>query len=101
MSDRERYRAIWPVLPPQLPLSDLIDEAWPDLQAILIRSRLTIVGRPRWCIRPGADVPGSGGACQVLVADCLVSVMPRNMDALTGDLDRTADDVAAQWVAAS
>jgi len=79
------FRAIWPVLDHHIPLTDLTDEAWPELNDLAHRSRYTIAGRPRWCIRPGSDVAGSGGAALVLVADVPVAPIPADVDAITGE----------------
>lgn len=88
------YRAIWPVLDESLPLTDLIDEANRDLPQLLRRSRLRAAARPRWCLRPGRDVPGSGGARTVLVCDVAVAQIPRDVDALTGEPD---EPDCARW----
>lgn len=80
----QHFRAIWPILDPRRTLTALSDEAWPDLQVLAARARVQMLGRPRWCIRPGSDVPGSGGAHLVLVADVAVCVVPSNVDTWTG-----------------
>lgn len=72
------WRAIWPVLNPGLPLEDLIRKAKGDLPAVATRHRVLLVGRQRWSIRPGQDVPGSAGAEWVVVCESCVTVLPRS-----------------------
>jgi hypothetical protein len=64
------WRAIWPVID-DLPASDLIAEALADLPIVAVRHGRTLAGRPRWSIRPGHDVPGSGGALLVVICDVM------------------------------
>jgi hypothetical protein len=64
------WRAIWPVIE-DLPASDLIAEALEDLPIVAVRHGRTLAGRPRWSIRPGHDVPGSGGALLVVICDVM------------------------------
>ena len=85
----QHFRALWPITDPSMTLAELANEALPDLEAITHRSRVQAIGRPRWCIRPGRDVPGSGGAEQVLIADLAVVAIPRNTDAITGETEYT------------
>lgn len=87
----QHYRAIWPITGDGEAMSvhQLIDEARPDLTNILQRSRLEPAGRARWCIRMGQDVPGSGGAASVLVADLPVTPIPRDVDPISGERDAT------------
>jgi hypothetical protein len=72
-------RAIWPVLEPTTPLPDLIAQA--DLHAIARQAHATITGRPRWAIRPGTDIPGSGGHPLVLIAEAPARPARRRIDA--------------------
>lgn len=62
------FRAIWPVLA-AMTLDDAIDEASADLPRLCRIHRVRIVGMPRWALRRGSQVPGSGGAHTVLVLD--------------------------------
>jgi hypothetical protein len=71
------WRAIWPVIE-DLPASDLIAEALEDLPIVAVRHGRTLAGRPRWSIRPGHDVPGSGGALLVVICD-VMTVRARDM----------------------
>jgi len=80
----EHYRALWPLLGSKrrTPLRDLIAEAERQLPLMLLIAhvRRAPSGRPLWSIRPGSDVPGSGGADEVLVLDLPVVVVPRDAD---------------------
>lgn len=84
----QHWRAIWPVLDESRTLSELVGEASDQLPGMFARARLRPIGRPRWSVRPGADIPGSGGAATVLVADVPVTAVPRDVDTVTGERDR-------------
>lgn len=85
------YRGVWPVLD-RRPLHELIAEAEGDLPWMLALSRVerTVWGRLRWSIRPGRDVPGSGGAAEVLVVDMPVARVARTEATVTQDARRLA-----------
>lgn len=92
----EHYRAVWPLLSEagRRPLRELVAEAESDLPWMLAVAhvRRAAVGRPRWTIRPGRDVPGSGGAPEVLVLDLPVVRVPRGASV---DAVELADRVAS------
>ena len=71
------FRAWWPITDPHMSLDDLADEASEQMPALLRRQRLCRVGRVRWSIRHGRDLPGTGGAHLVLVADLAVVQIER------------------------
>lgn len=71
------WRAFWPVLNDGLPLADLMAKAQRDLPAVARRHRVELVGRQRWSIRPGQDVPGSAGAEWVVVCESCALVVER------------------------
>jgi hypothetical protein len=74
------WRAIWPVLNTGLPLDDLMRKAKADLPAVAKRHRVELVGRQRWTVRPGQDVPGSAGAEWVVVCESCVVVVDRRTE---------------------
>lgn len=65
-----RFEAVWPVLDvaslarPQA----LIDEALGDLPRLALQARAELTGPARVRVRPGREVPGSGGATWVVHA---------------------------------
>ena len=82
------YRALWPVLDEDRSVRSLIEEAREQLPDILRRSRVRAVGAIRWTVHDGDSVPGSGGAGLVLLAYVAVVEIPRNVDVVTGAVDR-------------
>ena len=90
----EHYRAFWPVTDESLTFDELRAQGESDLPRLLHFARVAQVGRGRWCLRPGSDVPGSGGAHTVLIADVPVVRVPRNVDTLTGQRDALEVSVA-------
>lgn len=70
------FRMIWPVTEP-LPFDDLIDAASCDVPDLCRRQHVELVARPRWTLRRGFTIPGSGGAHTVLVAEAPARVVER------------------------
>ena len=62
-------RAVWPILDDGLTMRDAIALATPELDDIAQRAHARIVGTPRWSLRDGTEVPGSGHDGLVLVCD--------------------------------
>lgn len=85
----EVFHAIWPITDTTLAFHELRAEGEGLLPELLRMHRLEQVGRPRWSVRPGSDVPGSGGAHTVLLAVVPVVQIPRDVDAITGQADLT------------
>jgi len=78
------FVGVWPILlpgPPQakspVVLADLFEEAKANLPALARRHRALLLGRPRFSVRPAADVPGSGGTGYVVVATAPARREPR------------------------
>lgn len=65
----EHLRAVWPIADPTRSAPSLISEALADLPNVARMRGVRPIGRPRIAIRPGADVPGCGGAQVAIVAD--------------------------------
>lgn len=61
------FTALWPITD-RRPMRYLIAEAREDLPRVLLLAHARLLAEPRWSIRRGQDVPGSGGAAEVLVA---------------------------------
>ncbi len=64
-----RFRAMWPVLDGLIDPQDLITQATRELPQVAARAQATLTSPPRWAIREGRDIPGSGGHQWVLVAE--------------------------------
>lgn len=64
----DTFVALWPVVEP-LPFTQLVEEAKATLPSVLMKARATLTTSPRWSMRFGCDVPGSGGAEVVLVME--------------------------------
>lgn len=71
-----RFEAVWPVLDPTLSPQALIDEALADLPRLAAQARAQLTGRPRIAVRPGREVPGSGGATWVVHAIAPAEPLP-------------------------
>lgn len=78
------FTAVWPVLLPGAPhakppvvLAELFEEAKADLPRLARIHRADLLARPRFTIRPAADVPGSGGTGYVVVATAPARPIPR------------------------
>jgi hypothetical protein len=80
------YVAIWPVWV-EHPMTELQAEAAEQLPWMLALARCRQIGKATYRLRPGREVPGSGGAALVLEATVPVEVVPRNTDAVTGEVD--------------
>lgn len=77
-----RWRAIWPVTTDGSGMTSrtLVAEAAADLPDVAARHRYEVVGVERWGRCPGRLVPGSGGAHEVIVAECWVLPATRPAD---------------------
>lgn len=72
------FRMIWPVTDP-MPFDDLINEASADVPRLCRVHHVELSGRPRWTLRRGFTIPGSGGAHTVLVAEAPARVVARRI----------------------
>jgi hypothetical protein len=71
---------IWPVVDPLASFDDLIDEASTAVPALCRRHHVELLGRPRWTLRRGFTIPGSGGAHTVLVAEAPAKPVARPVE---------------------
>jgi hypothetical protein len=76
-AQRYAFRAVWPVIDPTTPMSQLLLEGAADLPNVARRHRAQLIGPAKYALRPGQDVPGSGGAGLVLVATAPATPIPR------------------------
>ena len=77
----EHFRAWWPITDPTMTLDELAAEAVAHhLPELLRRNRYRLAGRGRWSIHHGRDLPGTGGAHLVLVADLPIVRLQRPID---------------------
>jgi hypothetical protein len=75
----QRFEAVWPVIDLDLLRTPqaLIDEALDDLPALARQGRAELLDEPvRVALRPGRDVPGSGGAIWVVHAIASARPLP-------------------------
>lgn len=61
------FVAVWPIVEMTTP-AELIQEARADLAGLANQARAALMGKPKFSIRPGSEVPGSGGAEFVVCA---------------------------------
>lgn len=74
------FRAIWPVVDATIPFGQLLLEAHADLPKVAARHRAELTGPATWALRPGGQVPGSGGHPVVLVATAPATPIARPVD---------------------